>query len=195
MNYGQIIYHLEDYYNHGGIISTKTDGTVGIIPSLGQGGTDDSINVFESLVESGTTWDKIGIQAPPGIEFIIDEQPYIMGPSGTFELTGVNISSFKFKELKNYSIDKNASKLAIESGRTMMQNALDKYNGLTQNLILDENTTDNFKDITEQYFVEYETGYALYKSGKNGIYNEDETNKILMNIIVDYRIGGETDDN
>ena len=75
MNYGQIIFHLEDYYNYGGIISTTTEGIKNVEPAApikisdteyDMPEQDNSINIYKELVPTGIHWTKIGIQAPAG---------------------------------------------------------------------------------------------------------------------------------
>lgn len=195
MNYGQIIFHLEDYYNYGGVISTTTSGEIQVIiepkpPEESVGGefeiSDGSINIYEDLL-NGTEWDKVGIQAPPGTKFILNNKEFIIGPSGIYELSNVIINQLYFLPLNKYKIDTNNTNTNLNEGKEIMQDALANYRSQTLRLTLDsQENIDLYKQITEEYITLYETGYNQYQVGLNGIYEQDGF-QIQKNIIIDYR--------
>ena len=104
----------EDYYNYGGYVSTggENGGIIQIekpsapvkINNSEFKIEDGSINIYENLINN-QKWDKVGIQAPPGTQFLLNGQEFIIGPSGIYELSDVNIINLKFIPLEKYTID------------------------------------------------------------------------------------------
>lgn len=196
MDYGQIIFHLEDYYNYGGIISTTNSGKIERIenPAAPEKDTlilenDNSINIYNNLVVS-EYWDKIGIQAPPGTRFILNTQEFIIGPSGVYELSEVIINNLRFIPLTNFEKDEDATQAALKAGKEKMQDALNNYSAQIHNLELTEVNVENYKENTEKYILDYEEGYNQYQIGLNGVYieNQNQFHQVQKNIIIDYRL-------
>ena len=194
MNYGQIIFHLEDYYNYGGVISTTAKGIQIITdPQPPEEVEDDkfviedgSINIYENLINN-QKWDKVGIQAPPGTQFLLNGQKFIIGPSGIYELSDVNITELYFKPLQEYTIDEVTTQTYLTNGKQIMKTALVDYSQEIKNFVLDtQENIEYYKNKTEEYIALYETGYNQYQVGINGIYNL-KGYQVQKNIIIDYR--------
>ena len=78
--YGQLHYRVFDEY-------TKTYSTSEGLNDL----QDSKGKIIFKKSDNQTTWEKIGVQAKPGVEFYLNGAKIIMGRSGIFELEGVSI--------------------------------------------------------------------------------------------------------
>ena len=205
MNYGQIIFHLEDYYNYGGIISTSSGGIIQPIlnplpPSENEIKSetkllleDGSINIYKNLISTNKEewWNKVGVQAPPGTKIQLNDKEIIIGPSGIYELSNVIISNFYFVPLTNYKKNEEETQKALTDGKKIMQDALNSYNYQTKGMDLnDKDVIELYKQLTEIYIKHYEAGYNQYQVGLNGVYEADENDlyQLQKNIIIDYRM-------
>ena len=215
---GQIVYNVEDYSGHGGLISSSKD------EPLTKTVIDDGINevekidiynknIFENISASKIT--KLGIQAPPGTQFILNENAdlnnslalnMMIGRTGIYELElsgeGSNIiTSLRFIKPAVYVLDESESFTRTQQGITNMNKAREDFENKHNQLKLLHQTASNTEanqEYWEEYDVlyktycqEYESARALYLQGINGVYKKTEESE-LQNIIIDFYYDSET---
>ncbi len=214
MSFLQILYNVEDYNGNGGLISSYINGQgVSSIETATQSPDGKwKIDIFQDLsAELGiNSITKLGVQAPPGTQFYINDQvqkadggssslgySIMVGRTGIYELNeGAEIRSLQFKEPYSYILDVDSSRRMMEEGMSIMDQAKDSFineiNGLqlTEGTALNSTTQSNYRkeyqEAHESYVKAYELGRSKYIQGQAGIYIENEVSQNdLRNIIID----------
>lgn len=174
--------------------------------------TSSGINIFNDIVGAygAKQINKLGIQAPPGTQVVINNSKTIMiGRTGIYELdTDIYIINLYFIKPKRYIKDEVASKQALEQGEEAMREAdiqrqkdLDQFYINWPEIPDKDNDYENYiaywdayNDIQEKYITAYEEGLRLFSQGNNGIYTLPNPNNInapenyqdLYNVIIDF---------
>ena len=202
----QLIYRLEDFRNS----ERYTTSTV-------NGGT---LNIYKNIVPQvgKGNFSKLGIQAPAGTQFYINDtsSPIMMGRTGIYELDeDVNVSLLQFKAPVNYVLDEAATQQALENGINQTSDAEEFYTKYitiigdkTQcpdnidvaeqkttsywkdyNTVVNGGTLSNGMNIPKGYTEQMEGAQALLIRGINGIYSENGV-KEIDNVIIDFLYEG-----
>lgn len=174
--------------------------------------TSSGINIFEDIIKAygAKQVNKVGVQAPPGTQVVINNSKTIMiGRTGMYELDeDISITNMYFVRPRKYIKDEVASKQALEQGEQGMKNAesqrqadLNQFHTNWPNIPDKDNDYDNYiayweayNDIQEKYINAYEEALSLFNQGSNGIYilpnpnnvNAPENFQDLYNVIVDF---------
>ena len=214
---GQIIYNLEDYNTSNGYISTRrADSTVSgaivyskdyfSVTDAGEVVWDEAgyysevINIYQDVVKydvSKIGWQKMGIQAPSGTRFMInDDREILVGRTGVYELDeNIIVTKLSFIQPKNYIYDKETSDQLLNKGKEEIDAAeLARKDAMEE---LDPDAADyyeKYQEIQEIYAAAYEKALSKYNRGINGVYTlpdpDNENNELnykkLYNIIIDY---------
>jgi hypothetical protein len=213
---GQIVYNLEDYNSSNGYISTKkpNSGNNPIVYSKDylsqneegnftfneEGYYNAIIDIYSNIVKQiteGKGWQKLGIQAPPGTRFMInDDREILVGRTGVYELSNdIIVTSLLFIQPKNYIYDDITSQVLLNQGKAEIRAAEDKRKQEMGKLDTnDPNYYEDYQEVQSTYAIEYEKALGKYNRGINGIYTlpypDDLQNKAnykkLYNIIIDY---------
>lgn len=174
--------------------------------------TSSGIDIFSDIVSAygAKQINKLGIQAPPGTQVVMNNSKTIMvGRTGMYELDeDIYITNMYFVKPRKYIKDEGASREALEQGEAGMQKANDdRQTDLNQFYINwpdipdKDNDYDNYlaywdayNDIQEKYITAYEEALRLFNQGSNGIYilpnpndaDAKENFEDLYNVIVDF---------
>lgn len=170
------------------------------------------IDIFNNIVTAynARQFNKLGIQAPPGTQVVMNSAKTIMvGRTGMYELDdNINITNLYFVRPRKYIKDEEASADALSRGtqgmmtaNTSRETALAEF--YKNNPNEPDQTTDPdaykaywdaYNSIQQNYIVAYQEALNLYNQGSNGIYvlpnssniNAEENYQDLYNIIVDF---------
>lgn len=184
---GQVYYRVVDN-NSGGYVSS------------------DGIDIYSDIVSqyNASSFTKIGVQAPPGTQMVLNSSKGIMvGRTGIYELDeDIEITSMYFVQPKNYVKDEDATTDALNEGADKMQKAEDAredslydlnvtqgYEDEDGNVLKDKDTAywTEYNEIQDTYIAAYEAALATYTTGLNGVYKLGTPEyKELENIIVDF---------
>ncbi len=174
--------------------------------------TSSGINIFNDIVRAygARQINKLGVQAPPGTQVVINNSKTIMvGRTGIYELDeDIYITNLYFIKPRKYVKDETASAQALEQGEQGMKDAdIQRQQDLEQfyqdwPVIPDRDNDyenymaywDAYNDIQERYIIAYEEALKLFNQGSNGIYilpnpnnvNAPENYQDLYNVIVDF---------
>lgn len=142
---------------------------------------------------------KLGIQAPPGTKFTINnDKNLIMGRTGVYELDeDFKVNELHFERPKKFQLDENQTNTALENGIAALQQARDNFDQAVSEITAEEGTADYWKEYNTcyvNYMREYQGAYAQFLQGVNGIYrlpnpdvpDSDENFEELENIIIDF---------
>lgn len=117
---GQIVYNLQDYQQSGGRISTSGANVFSTIVDTDPGYKANRINIYENLVShyNGQGFTKIGIQAAPGTQFILNKtKGMIVGRNGIYELDDdIIITELAFVKPRFYRLDTKATQDKLDNG-------------------------------------------------------------------------------
>lgn len=202
----QLIYRLEDFRNSERYTTSTVNG--------------ETLNIYKNIVSQvgKGNFSKLGIQAPAGTQFYINDtnSPIMIGRTGIYELDeDVNVSLLQFKAPINYILDEAATQQALENGINQTSAAEAFYNtyftminNKTQcpdnfdandnkttsywkdyNVIANGGTLSNGTNLPKGYTEQMEGAQALLIRGINGIYSEDGV-KEIDNVIIDFLYEG-----
>lgn len=164
---GQIYYRIPGDY---------TDGTDGYISNI----TSDALYSDVLGTVGATKFTKVGVQAPPGTQMVLNNIKYIMiGRTGIYELDeDVAITQLKFIKPKTYTenVDKTAANEA--DGQADMDKAKTKFEEETAGL---SEYSSTYNDALERYQEAHAAGYAL---SQTKVY--DATDGDLQGVIIDF---------
>lgn len=168
------------------------DGVDGYISNI----TEDiffSGNIVKAY-DNATQFTKIGIQAPPGTQVVMNGKTIMVGRTGIYELTDIAIKEMHFIRPKEYKRNETKSDEAIINGAKGMQAAEEiKDSNLINIGTLGDNPTveqskqyaKTFTDVQSTFDSSYQQALNEYNRGKYGVYDL-KGNKPLYNIIVDF---------
>lgn len=144
--------------------------------------------------DNATQFTKIGIQAPPGTQVVMNGKTIMVGRTGIYELTDIAIKEMHFIKPKEYVRNETKSNEAIINGAKGMQAAEKaKDTSLTTIGTLGDNPTveqskqyaQTFTTAQTEFNSSYQQALNEYNRGYYGIYDL-KGNKPLYNIIVDF---------
>lgn len=152
------------------------------VPIGGSLVTNITSNITEELID-GKTVSKLGIQAPPGTIFQINNGNIVIGRTGIYEIQDVKINSLKGVKQPVYHKDMDATQKAGEDAVKGFNEALSNIENTTASIInLDSIVTQHNK-----YLASFNKAYQDYLQYKYGVYVKDaENTDDLYNIIIDY---------
>lgn len=172
---GQVYYNIVDQ-SSGGYISSGIDIFSDIISAYG-----------------ATSFSKLGIQAPPGTQVVLNgSKQIIIGRTGMYELDeDITITSIYFIRTKNYVLDEDATAAALLAGAQAILAAENTRKTAIAALGTASTSTtyiDAYNAIQETYEAAYEAALNTYNSGVAGIYelDGDDPYQDLFNVIVDF---------
>lgn len=154
---------------------------------------EDGANIVTAY-DNATQFTKIGIQAPPGTQVVMNGKTIMVGRTGIYELTDIAIKKMYFIKPKEYERNETKSNEAIIKGAKGMQAAEATKDASLENIgTLDDNPTVEQSKQYAQTFTAAQTefndsyGQALneYNRGKYGVYDL-KGEKPLYNVIVDF---------
>lgn len=196
---GQIVYNLQDYQQSGGRISTSGSNVFATIVDTDPGYKANRINIYENVVShyDGQRFQKVGIQAAPGTQFILNgTKGMIVGRNGIYELDeDIVITELSFVKPRNYVLDQDQTTQKLNAGikalttaenvrKTDLANLDKKYE--IKDLLVDEATLSadgskyiypnsiytNWKDVYPQLFETYsDNGDGTFSVDKTAIDN------------------------
>lgn len=179
---GQIIYNLQDYQQSGGRISTSGANVFATIVDTDTGyDPSKRINIYENVVShyDGQRFSKLGIQAAPGTQFILNgTKGMIVGRNGIYELDDIVITELSFVRPRNYVLDSVATQMKLDAGIAALTDAENTRAAALKNLddrhelkdilareaelsndglkyIYPEEIYTNWKDKCPQFFMTY----------------------------------------
>lgn len=165
-------------------------------------------SIFTNIVRgyNATEFKKIGVQAPPGTQMVVNDKltPIMIGATGIYELDeDISVTSLYFLRPKKFLKDVDESDAAINEGVKKMKEAEEErdknikvtiVNGKVTNLQVKVNNammsepsrdSDDFMTFWNKYseyqsdFIsKYNEGLALYQTGSNGIYKLPNENDV-----------------
>lgn len=204
MKAGQIVFNLLDYREGKTYISTskgnkkttvKTDS-----PNLNANG-GVKINIYENLVDKGEIEEikKLGIQAPPGTKFTINnDKNLIMGRTGVYELDEqFPVTQLSFERPIRYVLNEEETKTALEQGKNLLKTAKENFEQKVAAIEAPYGSEEYWKQYNTyyaSYLNDYQQAYSLFLRGINGVYkrpnpddeNDDLNYQDLENVIIDY---------
>lgn len=149
--------------------------------------------IYSNIVPLGTSWKKIGIQAPPGTQVVFGEgetaKTILIGRTGLYELDedGITVSAITFIQPVNYVLDGSATAEALINGLEKIAEQSQIIQDLSDSLEK-ASTEESKKIIIDNLAIastKLEEAIALYQSGLRGIYKKEGYDD-LENVIVDY---------
>lgn len=160
------------------------------------------IGYTEELVEKGSKWTKLSIQAPPGTKFQINssdrDDVIIIGRTGIYELPpNIEVNSFKIPTPINWVIDEGlaaAEKLrfAAKELKATAENLQDNQTEIkgAADANTDEDDLDNLKETMKTYIEainieELNEAIVLWNNANMTAYTNGGTIE-LTNVIIDY---------
>lgn len=217
-NVGQIVYNLKDYRNRYNYISTNGSNITQIVysdskaynancsidPNSGASSSYKKIYIYDNFIGSDsslgiTQINKLGIQAPPGTRLYINGDKEIMvGRTGIYELDeDFKVEQLWFVRPRKYILDENQTKSALENGIKQLEEAKNNFDNAVSQIEAEYGTPEYWKEYNNcynDYLREYQSAYALFLQGVNGIYirpnsedpSADENFEELENIIIDF---------
>lgn len=159
------------------------------------------IDIYSDIVSASKAkqFTKVGIQAPPGTQVVMNTNKTIMiGRTGIYELDeDIAITYMRFLKPKNYIKDEEESEQKKQQGEKIIKDAKEALeNAITA---LGEEPTDPtsdayktywnaYNDANRQYIEKFQEGSAILEQGLNGVYKLSDENPEgdLENIIVDF---------
>ena len=182
MQIGQIVYNVEDYVGHGGLVSSSAINPFTsdyIVEDQSENNLDEGtrrkINIYEDILNQCGIKEvkKLGIQAPPGTKFQIDpdysSNPIylIVGRTGIYELDLTDESSNSLKYLsfirpQNYVLDESDSFARVSEGITKMNESKNKFDKEIKQLQDFYGTISADTDTGKTFWKEYDRLYQDY---------------------------------
>lgn len=185
-NIGQICYNVID--------TSSSDGNKGYISS--------GINIYNDIVNAygARQFTKVGIQAPPGAQVVMNNNKTIMiGRTGIYELDeDIAITSLKFVQPRNYvKDDKETDDKKIEGEEAIKlakQNLEKSIAALTPPEEGDRSSNvykaywNGYNQANETYIAAYQEASNTLSQGLNGVYKLDPKHPEgdLENVIIDF---------
>lgn len=158
------------------------------------------IDIYNDIVSASSAkqFTKVGIQAPPGAQVVMNASKTIMiGRTGIYELDeDIVITSMKFVRPTVYIKDEKESESKKQEGEKIIKEAKVALEAAIA--ALGEEPTDptsdayktywnGYNEANETYITAFQKGRAILNQGLNGVYKEDKTViGELDNVIVDF---------
>ena len=158
------------------------------------------IDIYNDIVSASSAkqFTKVGIQAPPGAQVVMNASKTIMiGRTGIYELDeDIVITSMKFVRPTVYIKDEKESESKKQEGEKIIKEAKAALEAAIA--ALGEEPTDptsdayktywnGYNEANETYITAFQKGRAILNQGLNGVYKEDKTViGELDNVIVDF---------
>lgn len=158
------------------------------------------IDIYNDIVNASSAkqFTKVGIQAPPGAQVVMNASKTIMiGRTGIYELDeDIVITSMKFVRPTVYIKDEKESESKKQEGEKIIKEAKVALEAAIA--ALGEEPTDptsdayktywnGYNEANETYIAAFQKGNAILNQGLNGVYKEDKTViGELDNVIVDF---------
>ena len=158
------------------------------------------IDIYNDIVSASSAkqFTKVGIQAPPGAQVVMNASKTIMiGRTGIYELDeDIVITSMKFVRPTVYIKDEKESESKKQEGEKIIKEAKVALEAAIA--ALGEEPTDptsdayktywnGYNEANETYIAVFQKGSAILNQGLNGVYKEDKTVVgELDNVIVDF---------
>lgn len=158
------------------------------------------IDIYNDIVSASSAkqFTKVGIQAPPGAQVVMNASKTIMiGRTGIYELDeDIVITSMKFVRPTVYIKDEKESESKKQEGEKIIKEAKVALEAAIA--ALGEEPTDptsdayktywnGYNEANETYIATFQKGSAILNQGLNGVYKEDKTViGELDNVIVDF---------
>lgn len=158
------------------------------------------IDIYNDIVSASSAkqFTKVGIQAPPGAQVLMNASKTIMiGRTGIYELDeDIVITSMKFVRPTVYIKDEKESESKKQEGEKIIKEAKVALEAAIA--ALGEEPTDptsdayktywnGYNEANETYIATFQKGSAILNQGLNGVYKEDKTViGELDNVIVDF---------
>lgn len=158
------------------------------------------IDIYNDIVSASSAkqFTKVGIQAPPGAQVVMNASKTIMiGRTGIYELDeDIVITSMKFVRPTVYIKDEKESESKKQEGEKIIKEAKVALEAAIA--ALGEEPTDptsdayktywnGYNEANETYITAFQKGSAILNQGLNGVYKEDKTVVgELDNVIVDF---------
>lgn len=158
------------------------------------------IDIYNDIVSASSAkqFTKVGIQAPPGAQVVMNASKTIMiGRTGIYELDeDIVITSMKFVRPTVYIKDEKESESKKQEGEKIIKEAKVALEAAIA--ALGEEPTDptsdayktywnGYNEANETYIVAFQKGSVILNQGLNGVYKEDKTViGELDNVIVDF---------
>ena len=158
------------------------------------------IDIYNDIVSASSAkqFTKVGIQAPPGAQVVMNASKTIMiGRTGIYELDeDIVITSMKFVRPTVYIKDEKESESKKQEGEKIIKEAKAALEAAIA--ALGEEPTDptsdayktywnGYNEANETYSAAFQKGRAILNQGLNGVYKEDKTViGELDNVIVDF---------
>lgn len=158
------------------------------------------IDIYNDIVNASSAkqFTKVGIQAPPGAQVVMNASKTIMiGRTGIYELDeDIVITSMKFVRPTVYIKDEKESESKKQEGEKIIKEAKAALEAAIA--ALGEEPTDptsdayktywnGYNEANETYIAAFQKGRAILNQGLNGVYKEDKTViGELDNVIVDF---------
>ena len=159
------------------------------------------IDIYSDIVSASKAkqFTKVGIQAPPGTQVVMNTNKTIMiGRTGIYELDeDIAITYMRFLKPKNYIKDEEESEQKKQQGEKIIKDAKEALENAIAALGEEptDPTSDAYKtywnaynDANRQYIEKFQEGSVILEQGLNGVYKLSDENPEgdLENIIVDF---------
>ena len=158
------------------------------------------IDIYNDIVSASSAkqFTKVGIQAPPGAQVVMNASKTIMiGRTGIYELDeDIVITSMRFVRPTVYIKDEKESESKKQEGEKIIKEAKMALEAAIAALGEEpaDPTSDAYKtywngynEANETYIAAFQKGNAILNQGLNGVYKEDITViGELDNVIVDF---------
>lgn len=158
------------------------------------------IDIYNDIVSASSAkqFTKVGIQAPPGAQVVMNASKTIMiGRTGIYELDeDIVITNMKFVRPTVYIKDEEESESKKQEGEKIIKEAKVALEAAITALGEEpaDPTSDAYKtywngynEANETYITAFQKGSAILNQGLNGVYKKDETViGELDNVIVDF---------
>lgn len=179
------------YYN---VIDTSSTGD-------GKHYISSGIDIYNDIVNASSAkqFTKVGIQAPPGAQVVMNTSKTIMiGRTGIYELDeDIAITNMYFVRPKNYIKDDKETESKKQEGKKIIKDAKAALEAAIAALGTEPSdpSSDAYKiywegynEANETYIAAFQEGSAILNQGLNGVYKLDEDNPYgdLENVIVDF---------
>lgn len=179
------------YYN---VIDTSSTGD-------GKHYISSGIDIYNDIVNASSAkqFTKVGIQAPPGAQVVMNTSKTIMiGRTGIYELDeDIAITNMYFVRPKNYIRDDKETESKKQEGEKIIKDAKVALEAAVAALGTEPSdpSSDAYKtywegynEAHERYIAAFQKGSAILNQGLNGVYKLDEDNPYgdLENVIVDF---------
>lgn len=162
--------------------------------------SSSGIDIYKDIVNASSAkqFTKVGIQAPPGAQVVMNESKTIMiGRTGIYELDeDIAITSMRFVRPTIYIKDDKESESKKQEGEKIIKEAKAALEAAIAALGEEpsDSTSDAYKvywngynEANETYIIAFQKGSAILNQGLNGVYKKDESSiGELDNVIVDF---------